>query len=175
MPGLHCHLTYMPCFASHWGRISFLPIIVFWFFFKKWNGHFFQKSSVHSAGLHIQLGHGGAKCIAPIPGPITFTVIDVSGIYSVAIDSLVDVSGIHSVAIDFCNCCTNGIIPHHIQLLREGWFPATFICPQTAFTFCCLDFYHELTLQSKINAYDFCQSLLQVTDNLELNKTLVGY
>ena len=88
---------------------------------------------------------------------------------------LVDVSGIHSVAIDFCNCCTNGIIPHHIQLLWTGWFPAAFIFPQTAFTFCCLHFYHELTLQSKIKAYDFCQSLLQVTDNLELNKTLVGY
>ena len=68
--------------------------------------------------------------------------------------------GIHQVVIDFCDCHINGIIPHHIQLLGAGWFPSTFICLQTAFTFCCLDFYHELTLQSKVNAYDFCRSLL---------------
>ena len=81
--------------------------------------------------------------------------------------------GIHPVAIDFCDCRTNGTIPHHIQLLRAGWLPATFIRPQTAFTFHCLNFYHELTLQSKVNAYDFCRSLLRLTDSLELNKTSV--
>ena len=107
-------------------------------------------------------------------------MVDVSGIHNVAIDYcscrsfiVIDVSGIHNVAIDYCNCRTNGIIPHHIQLLRAGWFPATFIRPQTAFTFHCLDFYHELTLQSKVNAYDFCRSLLRLTDSLELNKTTV--
>ena len=107
-------------------------------------------------------------------------MVDVSGIHNVAIDYcscrsfiVVDVSGIHNVAIDYCNCRTNGIIPHHIQLLRAGWFPATFIRPQTAFTFHCLDFYHELTLQSKVNAYNFCRSLLRLTDSLELNKTTV--
>src|SRR5271155_1406731 len=127
--------------------------------FKKWNGIFFQKSSLYDSGLCIQLGHGGAKCIAPTPGPITFTVVDVSGI--------------HNVAINYCNCRTNGIIPHHIQLLRAGWLPATFNRPKTAFTFHCLDFYHELTLQSKVNAYDFCRSLLRLTDSLELDKTSV--
>ena len=130
------------------------------FHLKKWNVYFFEKLSVHDLGLHIQLGHGGAKCIAPTPGPIiSFTVVDVSGI--------------QMVAIDFCDCRTNGIIPHHIQLLRAGWFPATFIHPQTAFKFHCLNFYHELTLQSKVNAYDFCRSLLRLTDSLELNKTSI--
>jgi hypothetical protein len=118
-------------------------------FLKKWNGLFFEKSNLQDSGLRIQLGHGGAKCIAPTPGPSKFIVVDVTGI--------------HKVAIDYCDCRTNGIIPHHIQLLRAGWFPATFICPQTAFTFHCLDFYHELTLQSKVNAYDFCRSLLRLT------------
>ena len=54
-------------------------------FLKKWNGSFFEKSSLIDAGLRIQLGHGGAKCIAPTPGPLTFIVIDVSGIHNVAI------------------------------------------------------------------------------------------
>lgn len=92
---------------------------------------------------------------------------------SVNIDKYDHLLGIHPVTIDFCNCRTNGIIPHHIQLLRAGWFPATFIRPQTVFTFHCLNFYHELTLQSKVNAYDFCRSLLRLTDSLELNKTSV--
>src|ERR1700678_4112099 len=60
-----------------------------------------------------------------------------------------------------------------IMFLRAGWFPATFNRPQTTFTFRCLDFYHELTLQSKVNAYDFFRSLLRLTDSLELNKTSV--
>ena len=42
------------------------------------------------AGLHIQLGHGGASCISPKQGPLAFTVVDVSGI--------------HLITIDFCNC-----------------------------------------------------------------------
>jgi hypothetical protein len=109
--------------------------------------------------LRIQLGHEGAKCVSPSTGPSAFTVIDVSGI--------------HGVAIDFCDCRTSGIIPPHIQLLRAGWFPATFNRPQTAITFHCLDFYHELTLQGKVNAYDFCRTILRITDSLELNRTSV--
>ena len=72
-------------------------------FLKKWNGFFFEKSTLQDAGLRIQLGHGGAKCIAPAPGPSKFIIVNVSGI--------------HNVAIDYCDCRTNGIIPHHIQLL----------------------------------------------------------
>ena len=60
----------------------------------------------------------------------------------------------------------NGIIPHHIQILRTGWFPATFNHPQKVFTFNCLNFYHELTLQGKVNAYDFCQTLQHLTDTV---------
>ena len=56
-------------------------------FLKKWNGSFFDKSSLHDAGLRIQLGHGGGKCITPTPGPITFIVFDVSGIHYAAIPS----------------------------------------------------------------------------------------
>jgi hypothetical protein len=88
---------------------------------------------------------------------------------------VIDTSGIHSIAIDFCDCRTNGIIPCHIQILRTGWFPATFDRPQTVFTFNCLDFYHELTLQGKVNAYDFCRTLRRLTDSLELNDISVCF
>ena len=125
------------------------------------NGFYFCRSSLHEAGLRIQLGHDGAKCISPISGPPAFTVTDLSGV--------------HCVAVDFCDCRQNGIVPRHIQLLRAGWFPATFNRPQNAFTFRCLDFYHELTLQGKVNAYDFCHTVLRLTDSLELEQTPVGF
>ena len=43
-------------------------------FLKKWNGFYFEKSTLQDAGLRIQLGHGGAKCIAPAPGPSKFII-----------------------------------------------------------------------------------------------------
>ena len=61
-----------------------------------------------------------------------------------------------------------------MQILRQGWFPATFNRPQTAFTFDCLSFFHELTLQGKVNLYDFYHTLLQVSDNANLEKTVVS-
>ena len=72
--------------------------------------------SLHEAGLRIQLGHDGAKCISPISEPPAFTVTDLSGV--------------HCIAVDFCDCCQNGIVPRHIQFLRAGWFPATLISPK---------------------------------------------
>jgi hypothetical protein len=59
------------------------------------------------------------------------------------------------------------------QLLRHSWFPATFSQPHTAFTFDCLDTFHEQTLQGKGNAYDFYHSLLRRTDNADLYDSVV--
>jgi CxC2 like cysteine cluster associated with KDZ transposases len=83
-------------------------------------------------------------------------------------------TGIHHINIDYCGC---QIVPlsKTVQILRQGWFPATFIRPQTAFTFDCLSFFHELTLQGKVNLYDFYHTLLRVTDNANLSKTVVSY
>ena len=151
----------MSSFALHRGMAVFLRAIInnLIISFQKWNGTFFQKSSLCAAGLRIQLGHGGAACPSPPLEPAKLTIIDLSGI--------------HDIAIDFCDCRQNGIIPRHVQLLRASWFPATFNHPATAFTFRCLDFYHELTLQGKVNAYDFCRTVLRITDSLELNNISV--
>ena len=62
-----------------------------------------------------------------------------------------------------------------VEILCQGWFPATFNWPQTSFTFECLEFFHELTLQGKVNLYDFYHTLLQITDNANLSNTIVSY
>ncbi|KAI0245298.1 hypothetical protein BJV78DRAFT_1277455 [Lactifluus subvellereus] len=126
-----------------------------------WNGHFFAMVTLQSLGLCVQLGHGGAPCPLPSAGPKTFCVFDTTGV--------------HHISVNFCDCQMNGIIHQCTQLLRARWFPATFNRPKTAFTFDCLDTFHELTLQGKTPLYDFYHTVLHKTDNLELNKTVYRY
>ena len=124
-----------------------------------WNGNFFVATSLKDLGLRVQLGHGGQPCVSPSEGPKKFSVLDTSGI--------------HYVAIDFCDCRTNGLVPRRVQLLRAGWFPATFNRPQTVFTFRMLDAYHELTLQAKTALYDYYHTILHYSDNHELGVPVV--
>lgn len=117
--------------------------------------------TLQSLGLRVQLGHGGSSCPLPSPGPANFCVFDTSGV--------------HYVSVDFCDCRTNGVVHQRTQLLRARWFPATFNRPKTVFSFDCLDLFHELTLQGKTPLYDFYHTILHMTDNLELHKTVVSY
>jgi CxC2 like cysteine cluster associated with KDZ transposases len=86
------------------------------------------------------------------------------------------VNGVHHVNIDFCDCGSmESPSPHpRVQLLRMGWFPATFERPKTAFTFDLLKLFHKVTLQGKTTLYDFYQAILQVSDSLELEKSTVS-
>ncbi len=110
-------------------------------------------------GLRIQLGHNGNPCPRPAAGPPDFIVFDVDGP--------------HEVSIDYCGCLP--AVPRRWQILRSGWFPATLDRPKTAFTFRCLDFFHELTLQGKTTLYDYYQTLLRLSDPMKLGKQIVSY
>lgn len=125
---------------------------------QEWNGKFFDKVTLQSLGLRYQLGHGGARCPLPAPGPSDFLVFDITGV--------------HRVTIDFCNC-THHIFHQRTQLLRARWFPATTNRPKTVFTFNVLKTYHELSLQGKTTSYDFYHSILRRTDNSKVEKEIV--
>ncbi|KAM6497786.1 hypothetical protein JOM56_005734 [Amanita muscaria] len=127
---------------------------------KEWNGSFFSKTSLHSLGLKIQLGHGEGKCPS-LADALIFCVFDTSGV--------------HKVNVKFCDCGKNGFVARRIQLLRVGWFPATFNRPKTVFTFTCLDLYYELSLQGKTTIYDFYHTILRRTDNLGLERQTYRY
>ena len=162
----------MLCIILRYGCFFYFKIL-FWGFWK-WNGLFFKKSSLHNAGLHIQLGHGGASCISPKWGPLAFTVVDVSGI--------------HLITIDFCNRWQVGsfarLSSSHHWLLR---LPDEWNCSSSYPTLMSrlVSFYFQLSSNSLhislsqflswLNAYDFCWSLLRLTDSLELNKTSVCF
>lgn len=124
-----------------------------------WNGKFFEKATLASLGLRFQLGHDGKSCPCPEPGPRGFMVFDNSGA--------------HSVNVDFCSCDPHHPTERYVQLLRMQWFPATSLRPKTAFTFDCLDSFHESTLQGKGNLYDFYHMLLRKTDNTGIGPSIV--
>jgi hypothetical protein len=74
-------------------------------------------------------------------------------------------TGAHYINVQFCACQeTPGWVEHYRQLLRIGWYPASFDRPKTVFTFDLLDTYHKLTLQGKLNLYDFYSSIIQKTN-----------
>ncbi|KIJ90114.1 hypothetical protein K443DRAFT_126586, partial [Laccaria amethystina LaAM-08-1] len=126
----------------------------------RWNGKCFDKESLQNLGYRYQLGHSGAPCPSPHPGPKNFIVFDITGP--------------HFVTIDYCHCCDEPLSTWN-QLLREKWFPATLTRPQTTFTFDCLETFHELTLQGKTNLYDYYHTLLRRSDNANLSNPIYRY
>lgn len=124
-----------------------------------WQCGFFDRTSLHSIGLVCYLGHDGAQCSIK------------SSLYNIII---VDMNGWHKVRVGFCTCDSN--IPWgecYRQLLQMGWYPASFDRPQTAFSFDLLETYHKITLQGKLNLYDFYIAIMQKTDNQGQSKDIV--
>ena len=54
------------------------------------------------------------------------------------------------------------------------WYPASFSRPRTVFSFDLLETYHKLTLQGKINLYDFYLAIMQKSDNQGRSKMTVS-
>ncbi|KAJ7434219.1 hypothetical protein B0H11DRAFT_2258641 [Mycena galericulata] len=123
-----------------------------------WNGEFFERVTLKSLGLRVQLGHSRfSTCGSPRPGHQDFTVLNWNGI--------------HNVAVDFCGCANSHLagLPRQ-QLLRMSWYPSTHAEPQTAATFRVLEMFHIMTLQGKVTTYDFYSGLEKLTDNTGMLK-----
>ncbi|KAJ3965283.1 hypothetical protein EV361DRAFT_873331 [Lentinula raphanica] len=102
----------------------------------KWNGKFFERVSLRSIGVFVQLGHN-ARTVCPNPKVVeNFTVIHINGI--------------HCIRLQYCSCPNQFLAGEWWQqLLRHRWFPATHIEPQTAATYQVMNMFHVLTLQGK--------------------------
>ena len=87
---------------------------------------------------------------------------------------VVHTNGLHRIRLQYCACDNLLAAGDGVQqLLRHELYPATTNSPSTCFTFRLLDTFQILTLQSKINAYDFYQSLEHLTDNAGLGSSHV--
>lgn len=128
---------------------------------KTWKNGFWSRSSLRSIGLTIQLGHPPHE-VCLTPGSKTQLVV-------------VHSTGFHIVDAQFCGCdySSEGHLRRH-QLFRAGWFPASHNRPETAFTMTMLESFHEMTLQGKISAHDYYQSIVNLTDNAGLTQIPVS-
>ncbi|KAF8176561.1 hypothetical protein BJ912DRAFT_1024344 [Pholiota molesta] len=120
-----------------------------------WNGSFFEKTTLRSLGLHVQLGHVvGTSCPVPvIPHNDEFTVIDCDGV--------------HQITLRFCGCLHS--VHHTAQLLRARLFPSTTTDPRSAATFRVLETFQMLSFNSKVSAFEFYKALEARTDNTGTN------
>ncbi|KAF8137103.1 hypothetical protein EV363DRAFT_1156356 [Boletus edulis] len=128
---------------------------------KEWTGAYWVRRSLKELGLTIQLGHSaGETCYLPkIPYADDFVILHSNGI--------------HSVALRFCGCETADTPAQ--QLLRYRLFPASTQQPRTAATFNLLDEFHLLSLESKISAYHYYNSLSRRVNNSGLSPSKDRY
>ncbi|KAJ3537092.1 hypothetical protein NMY22_g5739 [Coprinellus aureogranulatus] len=118
-----------------------------------WNGEFYERRSLKSLGLRVQLGHThGTACQNPERGPEDFVVIDSDGI--------------HEVAIDYCGCHMK--VGYVEQLLRARLFPASCTTPRTVATFRVLETFQMLSFTAKTSAFEFLAAIRRRTDNVKM-------
>ena len=86
---------------------------------------------------------------------------------------MLDITGCHEVHVEFCRC--RGAPPHHIQLLRQKWFPSVGFEPHTAATFRLLRHFHLLSAHLGISAVEFYENIVHMTDNTGLHPPIVSY
>ncbi|CAK5267983.1 unnamed protein product [Mycena citricolor] len=117
---------------------------------KQWTGSWWKKSSLADIGLVYQMGHGGWECSYP-----TSTVREMTVLHA---------PYIHRVRFRYCKCNRSDYASNIQQLLRNGWYPATGIDPETCATFQTLESFRLYSVAGNLNARDFVTSLEEMSD-----------
>lgn len=120
---------------------------------QSWTGKYWEKVSLTSLGLVYQLGHGGLPCTYPEDRIRTMTVLD---------------REMHTVKFRYCACRLSNAPDHVTQLLRNRWFPATTIEPETCATFDVLDFLRLASVHANVSTHNFHKVLHALSDPLRL-------
>ncbi|KAJ3531617.1 hypothetical protein NMY22_g8083 [Coprinellus aureogranulatus] len=130
-------------------------------FIEKWNGSFFEATTLKTIGLRIQLNHPpGRPCPAPIHAHNHDFVI-------------LDVTGIHEVGLWFCGCDKQKA--RHVQLLRYRLFPGTGTDPRSAATFRCLKFFQIMSFESKGSHEEFYRTIVRMSGDVKVKATRDRY
>jgi hypothetical protein len=137
------HLMCRTCFVAAHVHQPFHQAVEF-------NGNSFERKTLSDLGLQFHLGHEGQPCPVNM-APDKHRLL------------LVHTNGIHVLNIHYCRCAQS--VPRAIQLWAAGLFPASFKRPQSAFSEHLLRDYNSVTLQGKITAHDYWESIQRKTDN----------
>lgn len=140
---------------------TFLSHYLYSDWLQRWNGMFFEKTSLKTLGLRVQLGHAFKDvCMNPICSTNNDFVI----LHS---------NRMHEVGLDFCGCGKGNQL-QTVQLLHKCLFPATVTNPKTAATIEVLDLFSILLYESKMSAFQFYPSLSRLTDNTGIHTPKVS-
>ena len=143
---------------------------------QQWNGNCFVPSTLHDLGLMLHLGHGGDCCPAyarqfhndspdQVGQGFSFPNARPYADGEVAEEDVcvVHTSGVFQSCVRYCGCVDAP--ERHIQLLRLKLFPASFVRPNTAFTFALLDHFEIDAMECKTSAMNFFAKLRRLTSN----------
>ena len=88
---------------------------------------------------------------------------------------VIHTNGFHPVTLLFCGCTQLSRAGDRVeQLMHAELYPASLTDPTTFCTIRVLEYFHVLTLQSKITAYDFYMALQKTSDVTGLRKQYVS-
>lgn len=126
---------------------------------QRWNGQCFEQTTLAELGFVLRLGHYGHICPALTTSEVERKISRVT---------VVDSNGLQDVRVQYCDCThpeafTTTSRP--LQLWSSGLWPSTYERTRTAFSHQSLRYFHHLTMQSKVSAYDYIKTLERLTDN----------
>lgn len=168
------------CLSTH-HRLPFHRI-------QHFNGHYFERHDLNQLGLVIDIRTHIGECLPPSGAPgrhshqyedsesdwedddatadchqsenVPATQTSTTSRNMIIVTS----TGIFKRSIRWCNCAN---VPEpHIQLLRARLFPATFMSPNTAFTFEVLDHFRLDALECNTAALNFMSKLIRITNEV---------
>lgn len=124
---------------------------------KYWTGLFWKRSSLFKLRPDslFQLGHSNGVCA--LPSETTHRLV------------VLHSNGVHEIRTRYCNCVASSGDEKRLQLLRQRWYPATVINPQTCATFQVLDLYEKLFLVGGMNVHAFIGTLENLTSCLRFD------
>lgn len=113
-------------------------------------------------GVKLELGHNGYRCSYSTTSPRPMCIMSEHGV--------------HDVSVSFCACrdrVSDKPVPEATQLLRHGFWPASWDKLHTAFTIPLLKSFALLCHQANVNSYDFYKVMRRKTDNIEPHEVTV--
>jgi hypothetical protein len=118
---------------------------------ERWNPEngFYTRHDMSTVGPPLHLGHHGDPCSGVAETEKPCTVI------------ITHTNGIHITQLHWCAHTKERVT----ALMGARLFPATFEYPESAYTFEVMKAFQVHHLESKTSAYDYCGSLMRLTDN----------
>lgn len=121
---------------------------------EKWNGVFFERTSLGDLGLELFCGHDGLRCPSTSTDSMTMMTIVASG-------------GSHTLPVYSCCCSIGANHSFAEQLFLMGLFPATDTSPESAATFQALDDFDIHNLCGKESIWDYFEVVRRKTNSVQ--------